>query len=299
MKIRTLKYIVKEGLSNAYKNKLMSLASVSIVMASLLIFGVFLLFAANLNHNTKILKQKPEIEVFCEYELDDTQIKSVERVITEDENVLECKMVSRKEALERFKQSLGEDSGILEGYGEELLPVSFIIKLKDPDMSTATVEKFRGIPGVRKVSFSKELNDFISRFTGWINLLSGVLIVLLLIFAVSIIANTIKLTVFARRKEINIMKYIGATDWFIRWPFVVEGVIIGLLGALFAFVLTRVGYMTVENKFNSDLSAISFNFINIVKMSEVRTLLILSYSLLGGLVGAIGSVISIHKYLRV
>jgi len=299
MKIRTVKYIVKEGIFNAYKNKLMSLASVSIVMISVIIFGIFLLFVMNMNHNTKILKDQPELQAFCEYELDDTQVGQVEQQIQQMQEISEYRMVTRQEAFERFKESLGEDASVLEGYDESLLPVSFVIKLKDAENSLSIVEQLKKIPGVRKVSYSKELNDFISKFTSWINLISSFLIIVLLVFSVFIIANTIKLTVFARRREISIMKYIGSTDWFIRWPFVVEGVIIGLVGATIAFLLTGFGYSTIESRFNNDLSNITINFFRIISFGEVRALIILSYALLGSVVGAIGSVISIRKYLRV
>jgi cell division transport system permease protein len=301
MKVRTIRYIIKDGILNTYKNKLMSLASISISAAAIIIFGIFILFLINLRHNTEILKQQPELEVFCEYELSDAQVKQVELEIQKIEGIKEYSIVTKSQAFEKFKEKLGDDSDILEGYDENLLPVSFIIKLDSYDsaVSSNIIESLKRISGVRKVSYFKELSDFLFKFTKWINLISGALVAILLIFSVSIIANTIKLTVFARRKEISIMKYIGATDWFIRWPFIVEGVLIGLGGAVIAYLLTRFGYSTIESRFNSDLSTISISFIKIVSLEEVSSLLMLCYALLGSIVGAAGSVISIRKYLRV
>lgn len=299
MKIRTARYVIKEGILNSYKNKLMSLASISIVVASLILYGIFLLFIINLKHNAKILNEQPQMQVFCEYELDETQVNQVEKSIKENENVQECKTITAKEALEKFKMDMGEDAEVLEGYDESLLPVSFVIKLKDPGKSADSAEEIKKIEGVNKVKYSQEIIDFFAKFTYWINIISGFLIVLLLVISVFIIANTIKLTVFARRKEINIMKYIGATDWFIRWPFIVEGVIIGVVGAIIAFVLTSYGYSSLEKKYSSELLNVTMNFIKLVKMGEVGFRILMLYSLLGSVVGAIGSFISIRKYLRV
>lgn len=299
MKIRTVRYIVKEGILNTYKNKLMSLASISIVAAALMIFGIFLLFTVNLSYNAKMLTQQPELQIYCEYELDDAQVKQVEEAILKNPEISECKTVTSKEAFESFKQRLEEDAYVLEGYDDSLLSVSFITKLKDPGKSAAVVGELKKIAGVRKISYSQDLNDFISKFSNWINIICTTLICILLVFSVSILANTIKLTVFARSKEISIMKYIGAADWFIRWPFIVEGVAIGLIGAVAAYMITKTGYAAVENKFNNDLASLSLNLVRIIKTNELKSLLILCYAILGGIVGAVGSLISVRKYLHV
>jgi cell division transport system permease protein len=299
MKIRTLKYIAKEGISNVYKNKLMSLASIGIVIASLVVFGIFLLFILNISFNTDILNQQPEMEVFCEYELAESEIDRIQQEIAGIGNIESSLKVTAKEHFDKFKESLGEDAGVLEGFDSSLMSASFVIKLKDPKQSSEAIEQFKGISGVRKVRYSKEVIEFISKLTSWINAISGFLIAVLIVVSVFIISNTIKLTVFARRREINIMKYIGATDWFIRWPFVVEGIVIGVIGAILAYLLTRYAYGTLETRFNSDLTSISKDFIRLVKAGDISIRLAGSYLSVGGGVGAIGSLISIRKYLRV
>ncbi len=299
MKIRTLRYIVKEGIVNTYKNKLMSLASVIIVVATLIIFGFVLLIALNLETNLETLKDQPQLEVFCYTILDDTQIKQVEEIIKNNEMIETYQTVSREEALEKMKERLGEDSSTLEGYDETIFPVSFIIKMKDYTQSSVAVEELKSISGVEKVSYSQDTIDLISKVTYWIKFISGFLIIILLIVSVFIIANTIKLTVFARRREINIMKYIGATDWFIRWPFVVEGVIIGIVGATLAFILTSYGYNAIESKFNEDLISISSNFFTMISMKTVWLEVMTFFLLIGTVVGAAGSFMSLRKHLRV
>ena len=297
MKIRTVRYILKEGLVNTYKNKLMTLAAVIIVTASLIILGVFLLFVVNLNYNTALFRQMPELVAFCHEELDEVQAEKVRQDMLANGEVRECIRMSKKDAFEKMKKLLGED--VLAGFDESVMEVSFIIKLKDPEKGPEVAEQLAAIPGVRKVSYSRELSDLISRMAKWVNIISGILVFILMAFAVSIIANTIKLTVFTRKKEINIMKYIGATDWFIRWPFIVEGVVIGLMGSAIAFLITRFGYTALESRFNGDIGSISANFIRLVKMSELNYLIMLNFSLVGGVVGAIGSAISIRKHLQV
>lgn len=277
----------------------MSLASVGIVTASLFIFGIFLVLIINLNHNTNIIRQQPEMQVFCNYEMDDTQIMQIQKDIMKNPNITDCKLVTAKDAFDSFKKSLGEDASVLEGFDQSLMSSSFIIKLLDPTQSDETTKELKEITGIRKISYSKDIVEFISKLTKWVNLISIILIIILLAISVFIISNTIKLTVFARRKEINIMKFIGATDSFIRWPFVIEGVFIGLIGALLALFLTRMGYGAIESRFNSDLMTVRMDFISLVKTGQVVLRLLTTYTFIGVAVGIAGSIISIRKYLKV
>jgi len=299
MKIRTAKYIVKEGILNVYKNKLMSLASIGIIIASLLLFGIFLLIVLNLDHNTRALESIPHLEVFCNYNLDETLVADVEKAIREDDRIAEYHMVTKKEAFEKLKEKFKGNEDILEGYDESFLPVSFIIKLKDPRDSSEIKEKFENMDKVESVEWPQKSIELITKASSWIKIISGILIAILLIISVFIISNTIKLTVFARRKEISIMKYIGATDWFIRWPFIVEGVIIGIIGAVVALILSSYAYRAVEVKLGNDIVSVSMGFFEMLKFKDVVLVLVLFYSFLGGVVGAIGSVVSLRKHLRV
>ncbi len=300
MRIRTARYIVKEGIVNTYRNILMSLASVMIVIATLIVFGFFLMIALNLELNISVLRDQPQLEVFCYNELDDNQVSKVEEAIKSNDKIEGYEVVSRQQAFEKMRQRLGENSVILEGLeGENIFPVSFIIKLKDPSLSQEVVEEFRNLSGVEHVSFSQETIDLISKITYWVRLISGLMIVVLLIISVFIISNTIKLTVFARRREINIMKFIGATDWFIRWPFIIEGVIIGLLGAVVAFIISGIGYNALEGRFNYDLLSLNMSLFKMLKINDVWYQLVLYYSVIGIVVGAMGSLLSLRRYLRV
>jgi len=299
MKIRTLKYIFNEGVKNVYKNRLMSLASISTIIASLIIFGIFYLIIVNINYNVLKLKEQPEMQVFCNPELDDIGVRVVQNTLLQNSNIAEVTMVTKEQAFEKVKEMLEDDADLLEGLDNSFLPVSFIIKLKDIANSDEVIKELKKINGVDKVTYPQKTMEFITKFTSWIHIISIALTAILLIVSVFIISNTIKLTVFARRKEISIMKYIGATDWFIRWPFIVEGVIIGIIGAIIAFLISGYGYSALESRFTSELTRTGTNIISLVELKDISTRVILFYLALGCVVGAVGSAASIRKYLKV
>jgi cell division transport system permease protein len=299
MKIRTIRYIIKDGIANITKNKLMSLAAISIVVASLTIFGIFYMLIMNFKYNVMNLKEQPEIQVFCQVDLDDVGIKIIENALTNNERIKQITIVSKEQAFRKVKSLLGDDVNLLEGMDNSFLPISFIIKLHNPEDSEELIGELAQISGVDKVSYPQKTVEFISKFTGWIQLVSSFLIAVLLIVSIFIIANTIRLTVFARRREINIMKYIGATDWFIRWPFVVEGVIIGILGAIFAFLISGYGYNALEVRFTKELARTGTSIVQLMELKSISAKIILFYLVLGCVVGAIGSIASIRKYLKV
>ena len=140
MKIRTIRYIFKEGFVNSYRNKLMTLASVLMVIASLIVFGVFVLISLNAQHNIEIWKEQPQLQAFCYEELDETQVRRVEDAIKADDRVLSYEKVDREQALERMREKLGKQAAILDGYGAEIFPVSFVIRLKDVAYSRDVVK---------------------------------------------------------------------------------------------------------------------------------------------------------------
>lgn len=299
MRIRTVRHIIKDGFVNSYRNKLMSLASVIIVVASLIVFGFFLLISFNLELNVTLWKEQPQMEIFCYTELDDIQVQRVEDSLKSNEMISKYERVSKEQNFEKAKEGLGKGSDLLDGYGAERFMVSFIIKLKDPAYSEEVVATLEKTSGIEKVSYSQNTIEVISRIAYWIKLGSSLMVVMFLIVSVFIISNTIKLTVFARRKEINIMKYIGATDWFIRWPFVVEGVIISIIGAIVAFILTAYGYNILQEKFSQDLFLAKSQLLKLIEIKAVWSQLFLSYLAIASVVGMIGSFLSIRRHLRV
>jgi len=299
MKIRTLKYIFNEGVKNVYKNRLMSLASISTIIASLIIFGIFYLIIVNINYNVLKLKEQPEMQVFCNPELDDIGVRVVQNTLLQNSNIAEVTMVTKEQAFEKVKEMLEDDADLLEGLDNSFLPVSFIIKLKDIANSDEVIKELKKINGVDKVTYPQKTMEFITKFTSWIHIISIALTAILLIVSVFIISNTIKLTVFARRKEISIMKYIGATNWFIRWPFVIEGILIGLIGAAISFIISGYFYNKIEIRFSNELMQVGTDIISLLKFNDINLPMLVIYIVLGCTVGAFGSIISIRRYLKV
>ncbi len=301
MKIRSLRYILKESFKNAYRNRLMSLASISIISAALILFGVFYMILINLNHNLDLLYKTPQMQVNCLPELTDEQVEAVKTEISNNKYIESYKEISKKEAFEQLKKYLDSEkkdlggSDILEGYDESMMYVSFTVKVKDPQNSANVSKELESLAGVDNVRYSQKTIDFILKVSNWVKIVSFVLIGLLLVISLFIISNTIKLTVFARRKEINIMKYIGATDWFIRWPFVFEGILMGLLGAIIAFVLVAYLYGFAQPRLSEQFSG----GFEMVQFGGVWSTLVLIYMGVSALIGASGSVMSIRKHLDV
>ena len=304
MKIRSIKYILKESFLNASRNRLMSLASISIISAALILFGVFYLRLVNLNYNVEVLSEQPQMQVNCLYDLTDEQVNAVQTEISSNKYIESFTVVSKKEGFEKLKKLLESDkveqggASILEGYDESFLNVAFIIKIKDNKNSELVAKELRSLAGVDNVTYSQQTIDMIAKTANWVKIISMVLIGLLLIIALFIISNTIKLTVFARRKEINIMKYIGATDWFIRWPFIYEGILIGIIGAVIAFLLVAYIYSLAEPRLSNYLVGFGSGF-DTVKFGSVWGTLALIYAGVSAAIGASGSMMSIRKHLHV
>lgn len=313
MKIRTARYIVKEGIMNIFRNKLVSLASVGIVAASLLIFGVFILAILNFESFLETIKEKPEIRIFCRYELEEEDISPIEQEIKGSLKIKEYKMISKKEALEDLKEFMqtkyitsDEDDDIertieedvLEGLDESFMPISFEIKLHDINDVENVVSQFSCMAGVENIRYSQKGMSIIKNFVYWFNIICVLLIILLLITSIFIISNTIKIAVFARRKEIDIMKYIGATNWFIRWPFIIEGIIVGFLGAGLGFVIVGMIYNSLSTQINSSFENSDLGFIQFLRPENIGIEIILIYFGIGFFVGIFGSMISLRKHLN-
>ena len=300
MKIRTIKYIVKEGFANTYKNILMSLASVSMVIASLLIFGIFLMLIINFSYNMNRLKAQVEIVVFLENNASQFETDDVEMKIKNDERVLTYVKITKEQAYAQLVTQYLDDSDLLVGLTPDFLSDSFRKHLKNVEDSEAFTEECRKMQGVEDVNYPYESLKKLSTFLNWINIGSMVVLALLLVISVSIIANTIKLTVYARRKEIEIMKYIGASDWFIRWPFIIEGIIIGFIGAIASFILTSYLYNSVESYVNASTLEYGINdLVKLVPLGSVGGQIFVIYAIIGVVMGSVGSIISVRKHLNV
>lgn len=295
MKVRTFKYFFAEGVRSIWINRLMSLASIGTVTACLLIFGLFVLFSINLNYIGNQIQAQCEIQIFLDEDISDRRIEEIGVRIRNDKNVSSCVLETKEQALENFKTQLEDDADLLDGLEQDNpLRDSYKVTLNDIKAADEFIKRVEDMDGVAEVTNRKKILDSIIRITDFIRNLSFWSMLLLAVISVFIISNTIKLAVFARRKEISIMKFIGATDSFIRWPFVIEGMIIGLIGTIIAFGI--ISYL-----YNYSLNVIA-NVMDIFKFksfAEIYHGLLGVFIILGMVIGMLGSAISLRKYLKV
>ena len=235
MKISTAEYFITESLNSIRRNGLMSLASLMTVALSLLILGVFIILVMNLNHMASVLESQAQVTVYLQDTLKEVEVREIGTRITKLPGVTRVNFIAKEEAMNRFKQRLGEQQGLLAELGEaNPLPNSFEVKLDRPERVKPVALAIAQLKGVEAARYGQEVVEQLFNLTRMVRIFGVVLILFLGLAALFIIVNTIRLTVFARRREIGIMKYVGATDWFIRWPFIIEGVLLGFLGACIA-----------------------------------------------------------------
>lgn len=295
MKIRTLEYFVKEAFGSIKHNGLMSLASVSTVALSLLILGIFLIMVLNLNHMAAALESQVQVSVYLQDNQNETDITAIGQQIAEIQGIKEVEYISKDQALQRFKERLGEQQSILNALGEtNPLPNGYDIKVERPELVKGIAQAIMNIEGVENVRYGKDIVENLFSITRMIRTFGLVIIVFLALAAMFIISNTIRLTVFARRREIGIMKYVGATDWFIRWPFLLEGVILGFFGALIAVLLLVKIYSIFTNHVT-----VSIAFLPILPSYPIMAYLAIFLLGVGMTIGAAGSTISLRKFLHV
>jgi len=297
MKINSVRYFSKEAFKNVFSNGWMSIASVFTVVASLLVFGIFMVLALNLSYMVNQVESDYEITLTVADELTPEQTQKLGETLRSVENVSEAIFVTKDERLENLKAQFGENAALLDDYKNERNPLSnwYKIRCVDLSLSEATVAEIKNIEGVAKVISNQDTIQKLTKASGYISRMSAWVMLSLAIISVFIISNTIKLTVFSRRREINIMKFVGATDWFIRWPFVIEGIIIGLLGSLLSGAALCFGYEGLTNLFTS----LNIAFVQFMPLSDIVVLLFGSFIIMGMGMGAVGSLISVRKYLKV
>lgn len=293
MKIKTFGHFFNDGIRSVYRNRLMSSASVLTVTASLFIFGVFMALVMNVNNIASTVTSKVEIQCFFKNDVTKTELPAVEATIKGINGVKSLEYTSKEKALDGLKKDLGENKSLVDGLnGDNPLPASFIIKVKSPEDVKYVSNQLVSMNLFDKINDGKTIVDQIIQITKFIKFASLVLMALLGVIAISLISNTIKLTVFARKREIGIMKYIGATDWFIRWPFIIEGIVLGLIGGIVADLLVAGTYAYVSNLVSKNLAMLS-----IVSTGQLMDKIGFMFCVVGTSIGGLGSVLSIRKFL--
>ena len=295
MKGSSFTYLLKEGGRNIWVNRMMSLASIGILVSCMLLIGSAILLSINLNGMVNYVENQNEMVAFLEDSADDTLVNAVKSALDQNDNVDSYAFVSREEALERYSEivpdSLLEN---LEADKDEVFPLSFRITLKE------SIAKIESIPGIMQVNAPTNVAETVTGIKRAVYIGGSGIVVILLSVTLIIIANTIKVTVFNRRKEINIMKFVGATDLFIRMPFGVEGILLGVISACIAYLLLWGGYTYLIDYVQTQTATGFSAFLkNLVPFSQVAKQLFASFVTGGVAIGVFGSMIFVRKHLKV
>ncbi len=298
MRINTFFYTLKQGFRNIFRNKLFSLASIATIAACLFLFGIFYAVLANFQHIVKNAEEGVSVWVFFDEGIEDVRIQQIGDMIAKRPEVAKMEFISAQEAWEGFRDEYLGEYG--DGFTENPLENSanYQVYLNDVSMQSALVTYLESIDGVRMVNRSELVATTLTGINALIAYVSVGIIAILLAVSIFLISNTVAIGISVRKEEINIMKYIGATDFFVRSPFVVEGIMIGLIGAAlplgFIYTIYNVVLAYVTDRFPQLSSLLSF-----VPVGEVFHVLVPISLGLGVGIGFLGSIVTVRRHLRV
>ena len=295
MKLRTSEYFIQETLRSLRRNNWMSFASVGTVAVSLFVLGVFLLLVLNMNRLASSLESQVQISVYLADGLSESARKDIASDIEALQGIEEIRYVPKEEAKERLAKRLGDQKYLLDALGEKNpLPDSFEVVLKSPALVETAAVAITRMDGVEQAKYGQDVIEHLFAITRLIRIFGLALMVLLAGATLFIISSTIRLTVFARRKEIAIMKYVGATDWFIRWPFLLEGMVLGFVGGVLAAIALQSFYAAMAAKIYETLA-----FFPLLPQYPYMYYVSAAILLSGMGIGALGSTSSLKRFLKV
>lgn len=295
MKLQTAEYYFREVCVSMVRKRWMTFASIGTVAVSLFVLGVFLILVLNMSRLAASLESRVQVAVYLDDALTPENRAEVERMARAMKNVTAVEYVPKERALEILQARLGEQRKILDALGEtNPLPNYFLVTVNSAQEVRKTATALADLYGVEEVNYGQDVVDNLFDLTRLLRIFGVVLLAILALATIFIISNTIRLTVFARRREIAIMKYVGATDWFIRWPFILEGVALGLIGGGISAVVLRSFYSAVTAKVSSVLV-----FFPLVEQYPFMNYLTLALIFSGVAIGILGSTVSLKKFLEV
>lgn len=302
MRFNSITYLISEGFKNIFKNKKASMASLLTMLCAMFIFGIFFALGENATYIVEQVSSSQGIQVFILNDATDEEIDTLRSNIFAlgDEKIAKVDFVSKQKALETMKKSFGSESDLLEVYegDNNIFPASFVVTLSDLSYSAEVEQAIWQMDNVKKIQSSNQTIDALIKIANGVKIAIGVIFVFLLIMAITIISNTIKLTVHARRREISIMKYVGATNSFIRWPFIIEGILIGIASSGITLLVLATVYDAVIAKIATS-SVLQLMGIQLLQFGEMLQIVTAVFLALGIGIGIIGSSISMKKYLEV
>lgn len=300
-KLSGVRYLTRQGFDNVWKNRMMAFASFCVLLVSLLLVGLSILFYININSIIGGIENKNEVIVFLDENITPAQTMETEVLLKQIDNIDEVRFYSKDDAFEDMKKSMSEYEELFDSLGDDNpLVDSFRIKIKDISLTSETVTLINELDHIYSIRAPYDFVNILTEMKKIITLVASAIIIALAIVSMVIISNTTKASVFARRNEISIMKYVGATNTFIRIPFFVEGMITGMAAGIAATVITWLGYDAVVDLLTNEVNILNIiGMGSIVSFSDIVLKVALSYILAGAFVGALGSVLSTRKHLNV
>lgn len=299
MKGSSFGYLIRIGIRSIFRNRLMSFAAIGVLMACMMLIGAAGLLSLNVQSVVDYIEDQNEVMVFAYDRLDEQGLAALDADLRSTENIFEVEFISREEGFDQYKEKLEVD-GIFDELTPDFLPNSYRVRIDDLSMLSETVARIENYDGVEKVNSPTDIADIVVEIKHAVYVSGFAIIGILAVVALIIIANTIKVTVFNRRKEINIMKFVGATDPFIRLPFVVEGMVIGLIAAAIAFFVVWGAYEYLISWMEGNQSPLYAMFGGqIIPFKTIALQMGSAFAGAGTFIGVGGSLIFVRRYLRV
>lgn len=300
MRYNVISYLIGEGFRNVFKNKKSTISALTTMCLCMLVFGIFFIIGENINNIMTNIEDAQGVTVFFKSSVEDKKITQYGTLIGNIDGVNKVQYVSKEENLNELKASFKNNSDLVEGFEFNNLGASYKVTLSNLSRNKEIQAEITNIVGedLDEITSSNDEIAILMSIGKGIRIFTFVLLLILIAISLVIIGNTIKLTVHARRKEISIMKYVGATNSFIRWPFIVEGIIIGIASALITILIVGLAYNALIPKL-LEASVVKTLEITFVTFADMFNLMIIVYLLLGIGIGVIGSTMSMRKYLEV
>lgn len=291
----SLGYLTKEGFRSIRTNKLMSLASVAVLMSCLVLIGAASMLFVNINSLLSAVSEQNVIMVFIRDEATDEQAKLMGEQINAISNVKKCDFISKEEAFPEILESIGSAAALFEGMEDNPLPDAYEVTISDMEQYDKTVSQLKKLDNVLNIRQNRDFAQKLTAVKRTVGSVSIAVIVMLLVVSLFIISNTVRVTMFNRRLEIMIMKSVGATKWFIRWPFMVEGMVLGIIAGFISLGIVWGLYEALSNAMMNFLSVLSSKP---APFTDYVWMMLGAFSITGILTGAFGSYISMNKYLK-
>ena len=298
MKYNVIGYFLSEGLKNVFKNKKSTFSCLGVMCATMLMFGLFFAIGENVNYAISNLEKKQGMQVFMFPEATQDQIDTLKEDLGKIEGINTIKFETKEEAYNNMRERLGENGKLLDGFTPDIFSVSYIVTLTDLSLNSQVYDSIIALENVKDILNKDSTIETLAKIGSVVRIVTLSIFAILILISLFIISNTIKLTVHARRKEISIMKYVGATNGFIRTPFIIEGIIIGLFSSIISILVVGGGYNYITAKLAESVTWQQVG-INLLTFGDLLGQIIIVYLILGVGIGIVGSSISMKKYLEV